>query len=47
MRILFLLFVTLVSFAQEKKIKTWADKDDFITSEIELIKKIICYVSVD
>ena len=36
MRILFLLFVTLVSFAQEKKIKTWADKDDFITSEIEL-----------
>lgn len=31
-----LLFISLISFAQEKKIKTWADKDDFITSKIEL-----------
>ena len=33
-RIIFL--ISFVSFAQTNKLKSWADKDDFVSSEIEL-----------
>ena len=33
-RIIF--FISFLSFAQTNKLKSWADKDDFVTSEIEL-----------